>query len=83
MEFIANMLLILCVFFLAYAIVSTTMWHLWEKKCKELEKTKKLLRSRIKEQAEELNEYRRREILRAANNFNNQVEAKVNAKDDV
>lgn len=71
MEFITNVLLVLCVCFLVYAIISTTMWYWWERKRRELENTKKILRSRIKEQAEELNNYRRREIIRAANAYYN------------
>jgi hypothetical protein len=71
MDFITDVLLVLCVFFLAYSAVSTSMWHLWENKCKDLEKTNNILRSRIKEQAEELNDYRHREIIRTANAYYN------------
>ena len=63
MEFITDVLLVLCISFLAYCVVSTTMWHLWERKCKRLEQTKEILRARLKEQAEELDEYRRHSIV--------------------
>lgn len=69
MEFITDVLLALCIAFLAYNVVCTTMWRIYEEKCKKLEQTKRLLRKEIKEQHEQLNRYRLKEIVSAANAF--------------
>lgn len=74
MGFITDILLILCIMLLAYCTVATTIWHMWEKKCKALESTKKLLRKEIREQHEQLNQYRLKEIVSAANTFARQNE---------
>ncbi len=74
MEFITDVLLILCIMLLAYCAVATTMWHIWEKKCEALEVTKKLLRKEVREQHEQLNQYRLKEIVSAANAYARQNE---------